>query len=105
LAKELNIPIRVSHFSPGTSKWNKIEHRLFSYISMNWRGKPLVTHEAIVNLIAATTTRKGLRVRAELDPGHYPKGIKVTDEELKTVHIVREDFHGEWNYSILPSNG
>jgi hypothetical protein len=105
LANELNIPIRVSHFSPGTSKWNKIEHRLFSYISMNWRGKPLVTHEAIVNLIAATTTRKGLRVRAELDPGHYPKGIKVTDEELKTVHIVREDFHGEWNYSILPSNG
>lgn len=105
LAKELNIPIRVSHFSPGTSKWNKIEHRLFSYISMNWRGKPLVTHEAIVNLIAATTTRKGLRVRAELDPGHYPKGIKVTDEELKTVHIVREYFHGEWNYSILPSNG
>ena len=105
LANELNIPIRVSHFSPGTSKWNKIEHRLFSYISMNWRGKPLVTHEAIVNLIAATTTRKGLRVRAELDGGHYPKGIKVTDEELKTVHIVREDFHGEWNYSILPSNG
>ncbi|MFZ2397562.1 MAG: ISAzo13 family transposase [Smithella sp.] len=105
LANELNIPIRVSHFSPGTSKWNKIEHRLFSYISMNWRGKPLVTHEAIVNLIAATTTRKGLRVRAELDPGHYSKGIKVTDEELKTVHIVREYFHGEWNYSILPSNG
>ena len=105
LANELNIPIRVSHFSPGTSKWNKIEHRLFSYISMNWRGKPLVTHEAIVNLIAATTTRKGLRVRAELDGGHYPKGIKVTDEELKTVHIVREDFHGEWNDSILPSNG
>ena len=105
LANELNIPIRVSHFSPGTSKWNKIEHRLFSYISMNWRGKPLVTHEAIVNLIAATTTRKGLRVRAELDPGHYPKGLKVTDEELKTVPIVREDFHGEWNDSILPSNG
>jgi transposase len=103
LANELNIPIRVSHFSPGTSKWNKIEHRLFSYISMNWRGKPLVTHEAIVNLIAATTTRKGLRVRAELDPGHYPKGIKVTDEELKAVCILLEDFHGEWNYSILPS--
>ena len=103
LANELNIPIRVSHFPPGTSKWNKIEHRLFSYISMNWRGKPLVSHEAIVNLIAATTTRKGLQVRAELDPGHYPKGIKVTDEELKTVRILREDFHGEWNYSILPS--
>lgn len=103
LANELGIPIRVSHFPPGTSKWNKIEHRLFSYISMNWRGKPLISHEAIVNLIAATTTRKGLKVRAELDSGHYPTGIKVTDEELKTVHIFRDDFHGEWNYSILPA--
>lgn len=103
LANELGIPIRVSHFPPGTSKWNKIEHRLFSYISMNWRGKPLVSHETIVNLIAATTTRKGLKVRAELDSGHYPTGIKVTDEELKTVRIFRDDFHGEWNYSILPA--
>ena len=103
LANELGIPVRVSHFPPGTSKWNKIEHRLFSYISMNWRGKPLVSHEAIVNLIAATTTKKGLKVRAELDSGHYPKGIKVTDEELETVRILREDFHGEWNYSILPN--
>ena len=102
LANELGIPIRVSHFPPGTSKWNKIEHRLFSYISMNWRGKPLVNHETIVNLIAATTTRKGLKVKAELDSGIYPKGIKVTDEELETIHIFREDFHGEWNYSILP---
>lgn len=102
LANELGVPIKVSHFPPGTSKWNKIEHRLFSYISMNWRGKPLVSHEAIVNLIAATTTRKGLKVIAELDSGHYPKGIKVTDEELKAVHILRDDFHGEWNYSILP---
>jgi transposase len=102
LANELGIPIRVSHFPPGTSKWNKIEHRLFSYISMNWRGKPLVSHETIVNLIAATTTRKGLKVIAELDSGLYPKGIKVTDEELETIHISREDFHGEWNYSILP---
>jgi transposase len=102
LANELGIPIRVSHFPPGTSKWNKIEHRLFSYISMNWRGKPLVSHEAIVNLIAATTTRKGLKVRAELDSGHYPKGMKVTEEELKTIRILREDFHGEWNYSIIP---
>jgi transposase len=102
LANELGIPIRVSHFPPGTSKWNKIEHRLFSYISMNWRGKPLVSHETIVNLIAATTTRKGLKVRAELDSGHYPKGIKVTEEELKTIRILREDFHGEWNYSIIP---
>ena len=102
LANELDIPIRVSHFPPGTSKWNKIEHRLFSYISMNWRGKPLVRHEAIVNLIAATTTRKGLKVKAELDSSHYPTGIKVTDKELKTIRILREDFHGEWNYSIVP---
>lgn len=103
LANELGIPIRVSHFPPGTSKWNKIEHRLFSYISMNWRGKPLVSHETIVNLIAATTTRKGLKVRAELDSGQYPTGIKVTDKELETIHILREDFHGEWNYSIVPA--
>lgn len=103
LANELKIPIRVSHFPPGTSKWNKIEHKLFSFISMNWRGKPLVSHEVIVNLIAATTTRKGLKVRAELDSAHYPKGIKVTDEELKTIQIERDEFHGEWNYSILPT--
>ena len=70
---------------------------------MNWRGKPLISHETIVNLIAATTTKKGLKVKAELDSGHYPKGIKVTDEELETVRIFRDDFHGEWNYSILPN--
>ena len=103
LANELNIPIYVSHFPPGTSKWNKIEHRLFSFISMNWRGKPLISHEVIVNLIAATTTRKGLKVQAELDSTHYPKGIKVTDEELKTILIKRDEFHGEWNYSIHPT--
>jgi hypothetical protein len=102
LANELNIAIHVSHFPPGTSKWNKIEHRLFSFISMNWRGKPLVSHETIVNLIAATTTRKGLKVRAELDSSHYPKGIKVTDQELKAIQIKRDEFHGEWNYAILP---
>ena len=102
LANELGIPVRVSHVPPGTSKWNKIEHRLFSYISMNRRGKPLVSHETIVNLIAATTTRKGLKVKAELDSGLYPKGVKATDKELETIHILREDFHGEWNYSILP---
>lgn len=103
LASELNISIHVSHFPPGTSKWNKIEHRLFSFISMNWRGKPLVSHETIVNLIAATTTRKGLKVRAELDTTHYPKGIKVTDKELDSVQIQRDEFHGEWNYSIRPA--
>ena len=102
LANELKIPIHVSHFPPGTSKWNKIEHRLFSFISMNWRGKPLVSHETIVNLIAATTTTKGLKVRAEIDSAHYPKGIKVTDEELEAIQIKRDEFHGEWNYSILP---
>ncbi len=104
LANELGISIRVSHFPPGTSKWNKIEHRLFSFISMNWRGKPLVTHETIVNLIAATKTKQGLKVRAELDSGLYPKGIKVTDDEFETIRIAREQFHGEWNYSILPIN-
>lgn len=104
LSDELGIPIRVSHFPPGTSKWNKIEHRLFSHISMNWRGQPLVSHEVIVNLIAATTTRKGLKVRAELDSKSYPKGIKVTDEEFAAIRIVRDEFHGDWNYTILPSN-
>lgn len=104
LSDELGIPIRVSHFPPGTSKWNKIEHRLFSHISMNWRGQPLVSHEVIVNLIAATTTRNGLKVRAELDSKQYPKGIKVTDEEFAGIHISRDDFHGEWNYTIMPSN-
>jgi len=102
LSDELGIPIRVSHFPPGTSKWNKIEHRLFSYISMNWRGQPLVSHEVIVKLIAATTTRKGLKVRAELDSKSYPKGIKVTDEEFAGLRILRDEFHGEWNYSITP---
>jgi hypothetical protein len=104
LSNELGIPIRVSHFPPGTSKWNKIEHRLFSHISMNWRGRPLVSHEVIVNLIAATTTRQGLQVRAELDPRLYPKGIKVTDEAFSAIRVVRDEFHGEWNYTILPSN-
>jgi len=103
LSDELGIPIRVSHFPPGTSKWNKIEHRLFSHISMNWRGQPLVSHEVIVSLIAGTTTRKGLKVRAELDPGLYEKGIKVTDQEFATIRIDRDVFHGEWNYVIAPN--
>ena len=104
LSDELGIPIRVSHFPPGTSKWNKIEHRLFSHISMNWRGQPLVSHEVIVSLIAATATRKELKVRAELDSKPYPKGIKVTDEEFAAIRILRDEFHGEWNYTITPSN-
>lgn len=102
LANELNYPIYISHFPPGTSKWNKIEHRLVSFISMNWRGKPLVSHETTVKLIAATTTRKGLKVRDELDLLLYPKGIKVADDELNAIQIERGDFRGEWNYSILP---
>ena len=103
LADELSIPIRISHFPPGTSTWNKIEHRLFSFISLNWRGKPLVSHEVIVNLIAATTTRRGLTVRAELDPTLYPKGVKVSDEEFAAICLTRDEFHGEWNYVITPS--
>lgn len=103
LADELGIPIRVSHFPPGTSKWNKIEHRLFSYISLNWRGQPLVSHEVIVNLIAATTTQKGLKVRAQLDTNLYPKGIKVSDHEFASICLDRDDFHGEWNYVITPN--
>jgi len=104
LSDELGFPIRVSHFPPGTSKWNKIEHQLFSHISMNWRGQPLVSHEVIVNLIASTTTRKGLKVRAELDSNLYPKGIKVTDEEFASIRISRDEFHGEWNYLIMPND-
>ncbi|MDP2232058.1 MAG: ISAzo13 family transposase, partial [Actinomycetota bacterium] len=103
LADELAIPIRVTHLPPGTSKWNKIEHRLFSYISLNWRGRPLVSHEVIVNLIAATTTSKGLKVRAQLDTNRYPKGVKVSDDEFASIRLTRDDFHGEWNYTITPN--
>ena len=102
LADETGLRITVCHFPPGTSKWNKIEHRLFSFISQNWRGKPLVSHEVIVNLIANTTTTKGLTVRSELDIGAYPAGIKVSDEEMAQVILRPAQFHGEWNYSILP---
>ena len=104
LANELNIDIIVHHLPPGTSKWNKIEHRLFSYITMNWRAKPLVSYRVIVDLIGATTTETGLTVRCELDQGIYPKGIVVSDEEMAEINIVRDDFHGEWNYTIKPDN-
>jgi len=100
---EIALPITVCHFPPGTSKWNKIEHRLFSFITQNWRGKPLVSHEVIVNLIAATTTDTGLRIHAELDASQYPLGKKVSDVELASINIRRHDFHGDWNYTILPS--
>src|SRR5258707_7875257 len=90
------------HLPPGTSKWNKIEHRLFSFISINWRGKPLRSFRTIVELIAATTTETGLTVRAELDEKKYPKGLKVSDAQLATVNMFPHDFHGEWNYTIAP---
>src|SRR5208283_5209551 len=93
LSDDLGIPIRVSHFPPGTSKWNKIEHRLFSHITMNWRGQPLVSHEVIVNLIAATTTKAGLKVNAILDKGRYQPKVKVTDEQMQTIQITPHDFH------------
>jgi Rhodopirellula transposase DDE domain len=101
-AADSGLTVTVCHFPPGTSKWNKIEHRLFSAISTNWRGRPLVNHEVIVELIGATTTRCGLRVRAELDRGRYPLGIKVSDQELAAVPASRHTWHGEWNYTILP---
>jgi len=102
LADETGLRIAVCHFPPGTSKWNKIEHRLFSFISQNWRGKPLRSFETIVSLIAATTTSTGLTVHAELDSQSYQAGIKVTDEELAQVNMLRDKFHGDWNYEIRP---
>jgi DDE family transposase len=103
LADELKLPITVCHLPPGTSKWNKIEHRLFSFISINWRGKPLRSYRTIVQLIAGTTTEAGLEVRAELDDNKYPKGVKITDAQLAGVNLAPHAFHGEWNYTILPS--
>ena len=102
LAVRLGMPIHVCHFPPGTSKWNKIEHRMFSHITQNWRGRPLVSHEVIVNLIANTTTQAGLKIRAELDRGHYPIGIKITDAELGALNLKLGKFHGDWNYALLP---
>jgi hypothetical protein len=102
LADRLELRLKVCHFPPGTSKWNKIEHRLFSYITSNWRGQPLVSHEAIVNLIASTTTITGLIVQAALDTNIYKTGLKVTDEELARLRLTPCDFHGEWNYTIAP---
>jgi len=105
LAEELGITLKVCHFPPGTSKWNKIEHRLFCFITKNWRGRPLTTYEVIVNLIASTTTKTGLVVRAALDSRQYETGIKVTDEELGLLRLTPAKFHGEWNYSIKPKHG
>ena len=102
LANELKLPITVCHLPPGASKWNKIEHRLFSFISINWRGKPLRSYRTIVQLIAATTTDAGLKVRAELDESKYPKGVKVSDAELAAIRLKPHSFHGDWNYTIMP---
>ena len=101
-ADQEGMTVMVCHFPPGTSKWNKIEHRMFCHITRNWRGKPLISHEAIIALIGATTTQKGLRIRARLDDSLYPLGVKVSDEELAALSIQRADFHGEWNYIICP---
>lgn len=101
-ANETGVELTVCHFPPGTSKWNKIEHRLFAYITMNWRGKPLISHEVIVNLIASTRTAKGLTVNCVLDTNAYPQGVKVSNEEMKSIRIQPHPFHGEWNYTILP---
>ena len=102
LAERLQLPIHVCHFPPGTSKWNKIEHRMFSHITQNWRGRPLVSHEVIIQLIAGTTTTEGLKIQAKLNASTYPIGVKVTKQELAGVHLQRDAFHGEWNYCILP---
>jgi hypothetical protein len=103
LADQLRMSIRVCHFPPGTSKWNKIEHRMFCHITQNWRGRPLISHEVIVNLIAHTATRQGLRIQAELDQRPYPTGTKVSNAELQRVQLKPHKFHGDWNYTIQPT--
>ncbi len=103
LSNEIGVLIEVCHFPPATSKWNKIEHRLFSYIAQNWRGRPLLSYEVIVSLIGSTTTTKGLSVVCELDQNKYDIGIKVTDKEMEDINIVKDEFHGEWNYKISPN--
>jgi hypothetical protein len=102
LADDLSLTLWICHFPPGTSKWNKIEHRLFSFISQSWRGKPLLTYEIVIKLIAATKTTKGLIVQSILDTNTYPLGRKISDEDMATIRVQRNDFHGEWNYTILP---
>ena len=104
LAVETGLEITVCHFPPGTSKWNKVEHRLFSHITMNWRGRPLTSHEVIVNTIAATITRTGLRVRAELDTGTYDTGVQVSDRQMEALPLTRHDWHGDWNYTLRPED-
>jgi len=102
LAAETGLDITVCHFPPGTSKWNKVEHKLFSFISLNWRGRPLTDYQVVVQTIAAVTTETGLTVQAVLDPGVYPVGVKITDVQIEAVSLTRDQFHGEWNYTIHP---
>ena len=104
LANEIGMPITVCHYPPGTSKWNKIEHRLFSFISLNWKGRPLVNYETMINLIGATKTRTGLSVSAELDTNYYETGIKVSKSEFKVIRLRRHQLHPEWNYTITPQS-
>jgi len=104
LANEIGFPIYVCHYPPGTSKWNKIEHRLFSFITQNWRGKPLYSHQVVVNLISAMKTRQGLKVRCRLDENHYPKGRRITNKQMEEIDLRPNPFHGDWNYSIHPTN-
>ena len=101
-ARETGLIVSVCHFPPGTSKWNKIEHRMFCHITLNWCGKSLVSHEVVVNLIGHTRTRSGLAIRSELDEKSYPKGHKITKEQVESLAMNRDSFHGEWNYSLLP---
>ena len=102
-ANEENLAITVCHLPPGTSKWNKIEHRLFSFISMSWKGQPLVSYQLMINLICSTKTRTGLNVQAILDENMYPRGVKISDDEMKMINLDRDQFHGEWNYTISPN--
>ncbi len=99
-ADEVGLVVSVCHFPPGTSKWNKIEHRMFSHITKNWRGRPLISHEVIVNLIANTTTNAGLKIQSALDAKEYPTGIKISDKEMAAINLEKDSFHGEWNYMI-----
>jgi hypothetical protein len=99
----MNLEIHVSHFPPGTSKWNKIEHRLFSFISTNWRGKPLIDRATVVSLIANTTTKTGLKIKVKLDERNYKTGIKVSEKEMQLLNLHKDTFHGEWNYFIKPN--
>ena len=103
-SNQTGLTISVSHFPPGTSKWNKIEHRMFSQITKNWRGKPLISYHTVINLIGATKTTKGLTIKVNLDQAKYQKGLKVSDKEMDMINIDKNDFHGEWNYTISPSN-